>query len=247
MLNFGSDSSSCKISKKWLDTLWVWKRTTVTMFLCHFRGCTLLHRDSWEGSSLSADHQSTVISLKRSTVLAPSGRFHNRSASSGIIIAKLTKTKWLITYRSPLTGNFVLKNRVYHSNPYAKRASKDNCNVSFLVLLFVSVCMFLSSFLFLFVLSSTDVVRSVLNKVLSHTYKKNKTKIETQEHKVTCTKKIRGWQKGRNNWLSYKSAHGKIQVKVWSCFILQMVISSFGVYWELFDFLCGIVWCDKPG
>ena len=28
---------------------------------------------------------------------------------------------------------------------------------------------------------------------------------------------------------------------------LQMVISPFGVYWELFDLLCGIVWCDKPG
>lgn len=93
------------------------------MFLCHFRGCTLLHRDSWEGSSLSADHQSTVISLKRSMVLAPSGPFHSRSALSGTIIAKLTKTKLLITYRSPLTGNFVLKNQVYHFNPYAKRAT----------------------------------------------------------------------------------------------------------------------------
>ena len=97
------------------------------MFLCHFRGCTLLHRDSWEGSSLSADHQSIVISLKRSTVLAPSGPFHSRSASSRIIIAKLTKIKLLITYRSPLTGNFVHKNRVYHINPYAKMANTITC------------------------------------------------------------------------------------------------------------------------
>ena len=48
---------------------------------------------------------------------------------------------------------------------------KDNCTVSFLVLLSVSlVCMFLS----LFVLSSfvsIDVVRSALNKVLSHIQK----------------------------------------------------------------------------